>query len=209
MTNKFIKKYMRLAKAVADDQNPCLSRAIGAIIVNPEKNLVVSTGYNGPAAGVPHPDTYEFLHDYVYPQLRDKDKNYIEADYRGKVNACASNPDNFADVFNGCKICPRRLVGAISGERLGLCGCAHAEANAVNNAAKAGTSTFNCFIFCWCSVPCVDCTNSIINSGIRKVYCLESKDEPINTYNDGGNAWRMRKSGIEIVELVEDWILED
>jgi len=43
--------YHRICRAVAS-KSPCLSRQIGAILVR--ENVIVSTGYNGPARGYPH-----------------------------------------------------------------------------------------------------------------------------------------------------------
>ena len=43
--------YHRICRAVAS-KSPCLSRQIGAILV--KENVIVSTGYNGPARGYPH-----------------------------------------------------------------------------------------------------------------------------------------------------------
>ena len=206
MKDKFIKKYMRYAKAVAEDQNPCLSRAIGAVIVNPEKNVVVSTGYNGPAKDVPHPDTFSFLAEYVYPQLRDEDKSRL-----ANTTGPCDNAIQFASKYEGCKTCPRKLVGAISGARLELCGCAHGERNAIANAAKAGHETFGCYIFCWCGLPCLDCTVSIINAGITRVYCWspQGRQNEINAYNFDNSRWQFKKSGVEVIELDKNWILQD
>ena len=214
MKDKFIKKYMRRAKAVAEDQNPCLSRAIGAVIVDPVTNVTVSDGYNGPAKDVPHPDTFEFLSEYVYPQLTDKEKIEAEA-YRsnqpGYIPGCLSNADSFAKMFEGCKTCPRKLVGAISGARLELCGCAHGERNAIANAAKAGHKTFGCYIFCWCGIPCLDCAVYIINAGITKVYCLgnESRQAEKNAYRFENSVWQFKKSGVDLIELDRDWVMKD
>lgn len=231
MKDKFIKKYMRRAKAVAEDQNPCLSRAIGAVIVDPVTNVTVSDGYNGPAKDVPHPDTYEFLAEYVYPQLTDDDKKYIVENHSlesfrnwpqvpdpSNDNGCkkfmaenCSKPEWFAKTFEGCKTCPRKLVGAISGARLELCGCAHGERNAIANAAKAGHKTFGCYMFCWCGIPCLDCAVSIINAGITKVYCLgnESRQAEKNAYHFENSVWQFKKSGVELIELDRDWVLKD
>lgn len=216
MKDKFVKKYMRYAKAVAEDQNPCLSRAIGAVIVNPEKNVVVSTGYNGPAKDVPHPDTYEFLAEYVYPQLTKDDKNKINL-LQAAQNKMPAIQDigwckeNFAQAFSGCKTCPRKLVGAISGARLELCGCAHGERNAIANAAKAGHETFGCYMFCWCGIPCLDCCVPIINAGITRVYCWspEGRQVEANAYNFDNSRWQFKKAGVEVIEVDKEWVLSD
>ena len=45
---------MKLAKEIANDQNPCLSRNVGVIVVDPKTNGIVGAGYNGPPENTPH-----------------------------------------------------------------------------------------------------------------------------------------------------------
>lgn len=65
MKDKFTHKYMRLAKQFGEDSNPCLSRHIGVVIVDPVDNNVAGIGYNGPPPGTPHCDTREYLGDVL------------------------------------------------------------------------------------------------------------------------------------------------
>lgn len=138
MNENFIKHYMGLAEYVSKSKVECLSRGVGAVIVDPEANRVVSTGVNGPSTGVPHPDSYDFLHDYVWPQLSESDleklvydahlkykmdlhnNKVIREQYEEAFFSCARP---FAQGYQGCGTCPRKLVGAKSGERLELCQC--------------------------------------------------------------------------------------
>lgn len=209
MTDKFIRKYMRFAKLVGDDQNPCLSRGIGSVIVDPSSNRIVSTGYNGPARGVPHMDTYEALKEFIYPQLTDEDKDKIDLLKQAQekfppIQGCEFNAENFAQAFEGCKTCPRRLVGARSGERLDLCGCVHSEANACLNANE------NCngyYLFAYCGVPCLNCAKEVINKGIKRVYCLAEDSGPVNnTYESWRSQWKFGKAGVEVIQLERTWI---
>jgi deoxycytidylate deaminase len=48
MNDKFVGKYMRLAKQIGEDKNPCHSRKIGVVVVDPVSNKILGTGYNGP-----------------------------------------------------------------------------------------------------------------------------------------------------------------
>ena len=61
MKDKFVRKYMKLAKVMADDQNPCFSRRVGAVVVDPLTNGIVGAGYNGPPENTPHCNDIEFL----------------------------------------------------------------------------------------------------------------------------------------------------
>ena len=71
-------------------------------------------------------------------------------------------------------ICPRKAAGYGSGEGLHLCRAAHAERNAISNAALNGVSTNNCILYMNCVLPCKDCAAMIINSGI----CMVVVDTP-------------------------------
>lgn len=185
MNEKFVKKYMRFAKLVAEDQNPCYARQVGAIVVDPDLNKIVGTGYNGPPKGVPHCDSEEHLNNIVWPQL-----TKIERDLIGFKPI---TQEEFVQKYADCKTCPRRLIMASSGQRLELCSCVHAEANAIVNAAQ---KLSGCYIFCWCPLPCVECSKLIINSGIKKVYCYqEDKDYSV------GSRFILKKAGVEIIEL--------
>jgi dCMP deaminase len=50
----------------------------------------------------------------------------------------------------------------------------HAEVNAVFNAARSGTSTLNGVMICTL-FPCINCANAIIQAGITKVICPDTK----------------------------------
>jgi dCMP deaminase len=47
----------------------------------------------------------------------------------------------------------------------------HAELNAILNAARVGTKLKNSTIYITSGIPCVDCAKSIVNAGIKTVYC--------------------------------------
>lgn len=193
MKEKFIKKYMRLAKFVAEDQNPCYARKVGAVIVDPNNNKVVGTGYNGPPKNVPHCDDKQHLEKVVWPQLSQIERDIIEF----KPLTC----EEFVAKYKNCGVCPRKLVRADSGKRLELCSCVHAETNAIVNAAQ---DLHGCYIFCWCPLPCVECSKLIINSGIKKLYCYaEDVDYSV------GSRFILNHANIEIIELDKNLILQD
>lgn len=205
MKEKFIKKYMRFAKLVGEDQNPCHSRSIGVVIVDPTTNRVLGTGYNGPPKGSPHPDNPEYLDKIVWPQLTKEEKRkalveggcICEEDF--SVIHDTDQRNIFLKTYSNCKKCPRKIVGAESGQRLELCSCEHGEKNAIINAGK---SVYGAWMFCWCGVPCWDCVKLIINSGIKKVFCFDwGKDYSV------GSRWLLNKAGVEIVVLDKEFVL--
>lgn len=65
--------------------------------------------------------------------------------------------------------CPRRAKGYHSGEGLHECPAGHAEANAISNAARLGTSTNGCTLYLNTNYPCKDCMTAIVNAGIDEV----------------------------------------
>lgn len=195
---KFIKKYYRIAKLVGEDQNPCLSRSIGVIVVDPHENRIVSTGYNGPPKGTLHCDEYEYLKDVVWPQLTDEESSVAKT--KSDQLLKASNPDapeplwnadQFGRSFERCGECPRRIVGAKSGDRLELCSCEHGEKNAVYNANE---SLYGFHMFCWCGVPCWDCCKAIVNKKLAKVWAIEVGPVDYSRCS----RWMLENAGIEL-----------
>lgn len=186
MKEKFIVKYMMLAKEAGTRFNPCFSRHIGIVIVDPVRNAIISTGYNGPPEGTPHCDTEQFLREYFWPQLTDLEKelackNAPAFHKDGCVTTTGievpqefgndkEKEDYFIEHSAGKRVCPRRYVGAGSGERTTLCSCAHAERNAI---IRSPQPVHGMHMFCWCGVPCMDCASAIVQSGIDVVHCLK------------------------------------
>jgi dCMP deaminase len=72
-------------------------------------------------------------------------------------------------------VCPRRVRGYASGEGLHLCPAAHAERNAIIQAARLGICTMGATLYLNTQVPCKDCLIELINAGITEVVCTEIK----------------------------------
>lgn len=64
--------------------------------------------------------------------------------------------------------CPRCASAAPSGEQLGDCICAHAEENAIVQAAYHGVAVKDSVLYCTDS-PCLLCAKMIITAGIKEV----------------------------------------
>ena len=87
------------------------------------------------------------------------DRRIISTGYNG-------TPRGIENCFEGG--CPRCSSTAPSGENLGECICAHAEENAIVQAAYHGISVRGSMLYCILS-PCLMCTKMIINAGIKEV----------------------------------------
>ena len=87
------------------------------------------------------------------------DKRIISTGYNG-------TPRGIANCNEGG--CPRCAGDAVSGEQLGDCICAHAEENAIVQAAYHGTAVRGGTLYCTIS-PCLMCTKMIINAGLKEV----------------------------------------
>jgi dCMP deaminase len=87
------------------------------------------------------------------------DRRIISTGYNG-------TPRGIENCFEGG--CPRCASDAPSGENLGECICAHAEENAIVQAAYHGIAVRGSALYCILS-PCLMCTKMIINAGITEV----------------------------------------
>jgi deoxycytidylate deaminase len=200
INDKFVGKYMRLAKQVGEDKNPCHSRKIGVVVVDPVANKILGTGYNGPPKGTPHTTAREYLKEVFLPQLTPEEslKAYNHA---GIVmdDYTIDYSEKFCDQYENCEICPRKIIGAASGQRLELCSCVHAETNAIVNCAD---DLNDAWMFCWCGVPCIDCTKLIINAGIKKVFVIDWGAD-----YSFASRWLFDKANVEIVSHVPEYYL--
>ena len=175
---------MKLAKVMATDQNPCLSRKVGVVVVDPSTNGIVGAGYNGPPENTPHCNDIEFLRKFFWPQLTSYEKEQIYSHIlTGNQDPLsytenAVSPDTACILLSNCNQCPRNILGYSSGKRAELCSCQHAERNALN---KLPIPAKGLIMLCWCGVPCIQCAGSIINAGIQEVHCIKEKDYHISS----------------------------
>jgi dCMP deaminase len=71
--------------------------------------------------------------------------------------------------------CPRKSVGAMSGERLDMCPASHAEANCIAQAARMGVMTRGSQLYLNWVVPCKDCMNLLINAGVSEIVTISNE----------------------------------
>ncbi len=145
--------FLNICNSVAT-KSPCLSRNIGAIVVRDKS--IISTGFNGPARGIPHCGRDRVLKD-------NKLEEALCIDFH-------INGASFAD-----SICPRKLMEFPSGEGMQWCPAQHAEENCISNAARNGVSVLGCTIYLNTIISCKNCFSTLINAGIVEIVCLEDK----------------------------------
>jgi dCMP deaminase len=139
---------MEVAQVTAK-RSTCLRRAVGCVLLN-AKGHVLSTGYNGVAAGRPH------------------------CNEEGEM-ICDPAPDhNHPD--QSCFSHPHACLGACSpsGTNLDACEAIHAEQNALLQ-CKDVYSIFACY--CTTS-PCVTCVKLLLNTGCQLIYFKDEYPQP-------------------------------
>jgi len=186
--DKWTKKYLLVAKALADDNDACLSRKLGGVLVTAD-NIPINFAYNGAARGVPHANTrgwQKFIYDNVFTQI---DLEYLKS-------LKVENSWQFTEACQGK--CPRKLFNCKSGDRLELCPCSHMERNLIYHAARTGHSTDKAMMYLYCGLPCHDCAIAIIQSGIKKIICLKQKEDYSKTSRQ-----MLKWANIEIEEVDE------
>ncbi len=113
-----------------------------------------------------------------------KDKKIVSTGYNGAPKGL----DHCLEIG-----CLREKIGVPSGERHELCRGAHAEQNAIIQAAGSGPGMDGATMYCTDS-PCSTCTKMIINAGISRLV-LGKK------YPDELGEELIREAGIETVYL--------
>ena len=88
-----------------------------------------------------------------------KDHRIISTGYNG-------TPSGIRNCYEGG--CPRCASAVRSGKNLDQCICAHAEENAIIQAANYGVALKGAVLYCTES-PCLLCAKMIISAGIKKV----------------------------------------
>ena len=160
--------FHRICESVAS-KSPCLSRKIGAILV--KDNIIVATGYNGPARGIPHCGHDRFMKDETLREALDKVilKTPLR-DWRSSATALKMKDT-----------CPRRVLGFSSGEGLEYCIAEHAERNCIASAARVGVSVKGAILYMNCCIPCKNCLNLLINAGVEEV--VVDNKEPYDKFS--------------------------
>lgn len=200
VTSKYGKKwdlyFLRIAKEVGSNSK-CLSRQIGSVLVKDKS--IVSTGYCGPPRNIP-PCNFRTTQVINDGEITSKSIIKIDGiDYiaLGITQDMMVDRQSVSDLINST--CPRKIIGAKSGERLDLCIAGHSERNALIQAAREGTSTKGTELYCYCGPPCKDCMIEIINFGVETIVCLEGYGVNI-AYYDNLTKYLIDESDIEVIK---------
>lgn len=102
-----------------------------------------------------------------------KDNHILSTGYNG----APKNVPHCADTGG----CVRSKLGIKSGTHQEICKAAHAEQNAIAQAACKGISLEGAVLYCN-TRPCSICTRIIINAGITKVYYKEHYPDELSDY---------------------------
>jgi len=95
-----------------------------------------------------------------------RDRQILSAGYNGPPRGYPNCDDIYSE-------CPRKTLNFKSGEGLYICPSAHAEANAIVQAARNGASVNGSTLYCnFKQKPCRECSKIIINSGIIKIVTM-------------------------------------
>lgn len=132
--------FLTIAHAVAT-RSPCVKRQVGAVLVSDDR-AILATGYNGPPRGAPH-------------RLAEARPGFLTV-----------HDNSASDLPADPLLCVR--VGIPSGERADVVCCAHAEINAIAQAARHGVPVKGATLYVTTS-PCAWCARSIVNAGVVRV----------------------------------------
>ncbi len=120
-----------------------------------------------------------------------KDRHILSTGYNG-------TPHGTKNCFAGG--CPRCSGKAASGSHLDECLCAHAEANAICQAAFHGMALQGSTIYVTIS-PCLSCAKLIANSGIKEVVYggdYAFLDTVTKMFKDAGITARRLENGFQV-----------
>ena len=121
-----------------------------------------------------------------------KDKQIISTGYNGSP----SGTIHCCDI----RYCERKKRGIPSGQGLELCRAGHAEANAITQCAKHGTSCDGATLYST-TQPCVFCCIAIIQAGIKKVVF---KGE----YPTGLGLQLLKEAGVQFIRYEDELDVE-
>lgn len=176
-------EYFMLVAKLAAVRSTCNSRPQGAVIVRDKR--VITTGYNGAL-----PDRSHCLgKTRSCPACNGQGKwtqNLLE-----KLELPTSYTCKICKGSGQIPYCHRRATGTPDSQKDRACVSAHAEANAIAQAATMGISTYGADLYCT-TRPCAVCTKLLVQAGIRQVFYEMDYDDPPDCHEDKIPSYKMQ-----------------
>lgn len=161
--------WLEVASTIAK-RSTCWRRAVGCVLTD-EDGIVLSTGYNGVAAGRPHCNEQVIVYENVWvpfrPEYMDGEFKLTKVD-KGYINRCPGSE-------------------APSGQNLDACQALHAEQNAILRLADPrDVHTAYCT-----SSPCISCIKLFLGTNCERIVFLEEYPHPTakEWWIAAGRAW--------------------
>jgi dCMP deaminase len=143
-----------LQAKLAASRSTCNSRPQGAVLVR--DNRIIATGYNGALAGQEHCSDHKKV---KCPWCGGRIVHKIVGSYN------CSYCNNIGQI----PYCRRRATQIPDFQKDRACVSAHAEANAVAQAARMGVATEGAMLYCT-TRPCAVCIKMLVMAGIKRVF---------------------------------------
>jgi len=136
-----------------------------------------------------------------------KNKRILTTGYNGPI------PGRWHCTDQGYGYCYRRSLGIPDIDKYNFCPAIHAEANALNQAARFGISVDGSEVYCTLA-PCYPCLKDLVAAGIKRVYfesVYESKNLERDTLwnkalKESGVEWNQISLSEETIELASSWM---
>ena len=124
-----------------------------------------------------------------------RNNRILATGYNGAVHGAPHCSDRGPDF------CLRRSVGAHDAEKYNYCMSSHAEANAINQAARFGIPLENATLYCTLE-PCNWCFKQLIQAGIREIYFEIAYDSPNKEFDAFWRQIMETQKGLRVFEQI-------
>ena len=124
-----------------------------------------------------------------------RNNRILATGYNGAVHGAPHCSDRGPDF------CLRRSVGAHDAEKYNYCMSSHAEANAINQAARFGIPLENAILYCTLE-PCNWCFKQLIQAGIREIYFEIAYDSPNKEFDAFWRQTMQTQKGLRVFEQI-------
>ena len=124
-----------------------------------------------------------------------RDNKILATGYNGAVHGAFHCSDK------GPNYCLRRDIGASEADKYNYCLASHAEANAINQAARFGVSLEDATLYCTLE-PCNWCFKQLIQAGIREIYFEIAYDSPNKEFDAFWRQTMQTQKGLRVFEQI-------